>query len=109
MAAVLVISISLTSGLKVSRDPHPLTPGYPQSLVFTCRMQMGRGKEKGRDIFFYALTVLKIISDCNKFLQISNPKAGPLWALGSQGMWIKSVVILAAGQRGEDFDYSKIS
>ena len=58
---------------------------------------------------FFLKGLLKIISDCNKFLQISNPKAGPLWALGSQGMWIKSVVILAAGQRGEDFDYSKIS
>ena len=65
---------------------------------------MGRGKEKGREIFFYALTVLKIISDCNKFPKISNPKAGPLWALGSQGVWI-----LAAGQRGKDFDCSKIS
>lgn len=70
---------------------------------------MAMGKEKGRDIFFYALTVLKIVSDCNKVPKTSNPKAGPLWALGSQGVWIKSVVILAAGQRGEDFDCSKIS
>lgn len=81
------------------------------STVFGLYLQDATGKgerERKSFFFFYALTVLKIISDCNKSPKISNPKAGPLWALGSQGVWIKSVVILAAGQRGEDFDCSKI-
>lgn len=40
---------------------------------------------------------------------MNNPKAGTLWALGleARGLWIKSVVILPAGQRGEHSDQSK--
>lgn len=81
------------------------------STVFGLYLQdaSGNGERERKRYFFYALTVLKIVSDCNKVPKTSNPKAGPLWALGSQGVWIKSVVILAAGQRGEDFDCSKIS